>query len=132
MERLPLTVQPQPQRQSAGKRGHNMPSPAMTGLAGALQSQAPREGVPTGNEPTSEGFFVDSIEDGVATIVTEDATSPEGFKTQQIPVQQLPAGVKEGDTVMPDGTVQSGMGGQAIESKRQCLAGADPGGNIEL
>jgi hypothetical protein len=105
----------------------------MTGLAGAIAQKGTSQGVPTSGEQSQGGFFVDSIEDGIATIVTEDPSGPDGFKTEMVPLQQLPPGIKEGDTVMPDGSIQPGsMDVQNIEARRSGLAGADPGGDIKL
>lgn len=110
-----------------------MQSMGPKGLAGAVLPGAAPAGAMQQPEQKTEGFFVDAIEGGVATIVKEDPQAPDGFKTEQIAIDQLPPGIKEGDTVMPDGSIQpSSVDSMGIEKKRAGLAGADPGGDIKL
>lgn len=104
-----------------------MPSMNMdpTGLAG-VDSSSPMMDKP---------YFIDRIEDGIATVYVQ---SDGGEQQQQIDVAELPEGAKEGDTVNPDGTIQSGDGGetQMLQNRVRNNAarglGADDGMNIRL
>jgi len=69
-----------------------------------------------------EGAFVDRIDGDVAVVLMP------GGETSEIPVNQLPPGVKEGEYLSPGGKDEAAYG-TALRNK---LMQGDDGGNIKL
>lgn len=80
-------------------------------------------------------YFIDRIEDGMATVIISDPSTPEGYRQEQRSEMDLPEGATEGDTVYPDGRVEKAGDsavGQETEGRRQILMQGDPGSDISL
>ena len=80
-------------------------------------------------------YFIDRIEDGMATVVIADPESPEGYREEQRSEADLPEGAGEGDTVHPDGRIEKAgesQEGQEMGQRRDKMLQSDPGGDIKL